>query len=191
MRVVAFNGSPRANGNTDILLRTVLTVIEAEGIEARMIHIGSHALRGCTGCRKCQEHQNKQCVITSDPMNDYIAAMCEADAILLGSPTYFANVTTEMKAFIDRAGYVALMNGRCLARKIGASVVAVRRGGAVPAFDAMNHFFQINGMIVPGSTYWNFGIGRMPGEVSQDEEALANMRDLGSTIAWLLKKLHA
>ena len=188
MHVVAFNGSPRAGGNTERLIKAVFEPLEEAGITTEIVKIGGHALRGCVACGQCRERKNNRCVIESDMINDCIAKMNAADAIILGSPTYFADVSTEMKALIDRAGYVTLGNGRTLSRKIGAAVMAVRRGGAIHAFDTMNHFFMISRMIVPGSTYWNFGIGRNPGEVENDAEGLANMRDLGETIAWLLRK---
>jgi multimeric flavodoxin WrbA len=114
--------------------------------------------------------------------------MVEADGIILASPTYFADVTAEIKALIDRAGYVSRANPDILKRKIGAAIVAVRRTGAIHAFDTLNHFFLISQMIVPGSSYWNIGIGRAIGDVEQDEEGLETMRTLGRNMAWLLKK---
>jgi len=116
--------------------------------------------------------------------------MSEADGIILGSPTYFTDVTTEMKALIDRAGFVARANGEMFRRKVGAAVVAVRRAGSIHAFDTLNHFFLVSQMIVPGSSYWNVGIGRDKGEVEDDEEGIQTMRVLGENMAWLLKKTH-
>jgi len=109
--------------------------------------------------------------------------------VILGSPTYFANVSTEMKALIDRAGLVAIANDRMFSRKVGAAVVAVRRAGAVHVFNSINHFFFINCMTVPGSVYWNLGIGLQPGEVEGDEEGIGTMKTLGENMVWLLKKL--
>ena len=117
--------------------------------------------------------------------------MLEADVIILGSPTYFSNVTTEMKALIDRAGLVGKANGDCFKRKLGAAVVAARRGGQVPTFDAINHFFLIGQMVVVGSSYWNHGIGRNIGEVEDDAEGVTTMENLGKNIAWLLKKIKS
>ncbi|WP_027389700.1 flavodoxin family protein [Chrysiogenes arsenatis] len=187
MKVVAFNGSPRQGGNTEILLQAVLTPIKAAGIETELVQIGGQALRGCVACMHCRTKHPGRCGITNDQMNSYIEKMREADGILLGSPTYFADVTSEMKALIDRGGYVTRGHNAELKRKIGAAVVAVRRGGATHAFDTMNHFFQISQMIIPGSTYWNMGYGLHPGDVLGDSEALKNMQDLGETMAWLLK----
>ena len=117
--------------------------------------------------------------------------MCAADAIILGSPTYFAGITPELKALIDRAGFVALANGGAFSGKIGAAVVAVRRGGATHVFDTINHMFLISSMIVPGSLYWNFGVGCLKGEALNDEEGLRNMNHLGQVINWLGKAIGA
>jgi multimeric flavodoxin WrbA len=121
--------------------------------------------------------------------NAYIEKMQQANGILLGSPTYVADISPEMKALIDRACLVSMSNGGLLRRKVGAAVVAVRRAGAIHAFDAMNHFFLISEMIVPGSSYWNIAIGREVGDVEKDEEGIRTMKTLGRNMAWLLKKL--
>jgi multimeric flavodoxin WrbA len=189
MKAVAFNGSPRKGGNTEYLLKKVLEPISDAGIETELVQIGGQPLRGCIACYKCRENKNSQCVITTDMVNDCIAKMIEADAIILGSPTYFAGMTSEMKALIDRAGFVAGSNGRIFSRKIGAAVVVNRRGGATSVMDSINHMFLMSRMIVPGSTYWNFGVGREKGDVASDAEAMANMKDLGETIAWLITSL--
>jgi len=191
MKVIAFNGSARKDGNTAILLKRVLQVLEAEGIETELIQLAGEQIRGCNACRTCYDTKNKRCVIEGDNVNAYIQKMVEADGIILGSPVYFSMMTPELKALIDRAGYVARANGDMLQRKIGAAVVAVRRAGALPTFDAINHFFLISQMIVPGSSYWNVGLGRHKGDVASDEEAMATMDDLGKNMAWLLKKINA
>ncbi|MBN1361705.1 MAG: flavodoxin family protein [Sedimentisphaerales bacterium] len=191
MKVAAFNGSARKDGNTAILVRQVFAALEAEGIETELVQLAGQTIRGCTACGKCRENQNQRCVITSDIVNDCIAKMVAADGIILASPTYFADITSEMKALIDRAGYVSRSNGDMLKRKIGAAVVAVRRAGSIHAFDSINHFFLIGQMIVPGSIYWNMGIGRAIGEVNQDEEGMKTMQILGQNMAWLLEKLNA
>lgn len=185
MKAVAINGSPRPGGNTEILLQKVLEPIEAAGWGTEVLQIGGKMVRGCMACFKCVEKQNGRCVIENDPINDYLEKMYEADAIILGSPTYFADVTSELKALIDRAGLVALVNGGKFSGKIGAAVVAVRRGGGTHVFDSINHMFLMSSMIVPGSLYWNLGVGRDKGEVNGDEEAMRNMSHLGRTIAWL------
>lgn len=189
MKVIAFNGSPRKNGNTSQLLAIVLAELEQEGIATEIIEIYPARPRGCMGCLQCFQRKNRRCAIEEDPMNEWIEKMAAADGIVIASPTYFANVSAETKALLDRAGLVARANGNLFRRKVGAAVISVRRGGAVPAFDAINHMFQIQEMIIVGSIYWNFGMGRMPGEVQKDEEGLNTMKTLGQNMAWLLKKL--
>lgn len=189
MRALAINGSPRAEGNTALLLQTVLGELEAEGIETEQIQIGGKPLRGCVACMKCWENQDDRCVIEGDGLNDCLAKVKQADAIILGSPTYFADVTAEMKAFIDRSGMVARANGNFLRRKVGAGVIAVRRGGSMHALQSLQNYFLISEMIVPGSSYWNMAYGRLPGEVSEDEEGIKTMKTLGENMAWLMKKV--
>ena len=190
MKVVAFNGSARKDGNTAILVRKVFAELEAEGIETELVQLAGQTIRGCIACGKCRENKNQRCAITGDIVNDCIAKMAEADGIILGSPVYFADITAETKALIDRAGYVSRSNNDLFKRKVGAAVVAARRGGFIHAFDSINHFFLIGQMIVPGSVYWNMGIGRAAGDVNQDEEGLQTMQALGQNMAWLLKKLN-
>jgi len=185
MKAVAINGSPRPGGNTEILLKKVLEPLEAAGWDTEVLRIGGKAVRGCMACMKCIEKRNGRCIIENDPINEYLEKMYAADAIILGSPTYFADVTSELKALIDRAGFVALANGGAFSGKIGAAVVAVRRGGATHVFNTINNMFLISSMIVPGSLYWNLGVGTDKGDVNGDEEAMRNMSHLGQTIAWL------
>lgn len=185
MKALAINGSPRAGGNTEILLKEVLKPLGAAGWDTEILQIGGKAVRGCMACMKCVEKRNGRCIIDNDPINEYLEKMYAADAIILGSPTYFADVTSELKALIDRAGFVALANGGAFSGKIGAAVVAVRRGGASHVFSTINNMFLISSMIVPGSLYWNMGVGCDKGEVNGDEEAMRNMGHLGQTIAWL------
>lgn len=189
MKVLAINGSPRKDGNTTILLGHVFDELKREGIDTEMIQLAGHTIRGCRACMKCREKMNQRCSMDNDIVNECIAKMVAADGIILGSPTYFSDVTAEMKALIDRSGYVAKGNGDMLRRKVGAAVIAVRRAGSTHAFDTINHFFTINQMIIPGASYWNLGVGREKGEVEQDEEGLRTMRVLGENMAWLLKKL--
>lgn len=185
LKALAINGSPRPGGNTEIMLRKVLEPLEGAGWSTEVLRIGGKRVWGCHACMMCVERRNGRCVIEEDVVNEYLEKMYEADAIILGSPTYFADVTAELKALIDRAGFVALANGGALSGKIGAAVVASRRGGASHVFDTINHMFLISSMIVPGSIYWNLGVGCVQGEVLNDEEAMRNMNHLGQTIAWL------
>ncbi len=190
MKVIAFNGSARKNGNTAILINYVLRELEKEGIETELVQLAGKKIRGCIACMKCFENKDQRCSVTKDDINSCIEKMIEADGIILGSPTYFANISTELKALIDRSGMTSIANDRMLRRKVGAAVVAVRRGGSIHAFNAINHFFFIEEMIVPGSTYWNMGIGMDKGDVENDEEGINTMKVLGKNMAWLLKKIH-
>lgn len=190
MKVIAFNGSARKDGNTAILVKHVFDELEKEGINTELVQLAGQEIRGCSACGGCFTSKDQRCVKNNDIANDCIEKMAGADGIILASPTYFADVTTEMKALIDRAGCVSRANGNMLRRKVGAAVVAVRRGGAIHAFDTMNHFFFIGEMVVPGSSYWNMGLGRNAGEVESDEEGVQTMKDLGANMAWLLKKLN-
>jgi len=190
MKVVAINGSPRKGGNTEILLKQALAPLAAAGWDTEFVQLGGKDIRGCKACYHCFDTKNSRCGQKDDCFNDCMEKMIGADAILLGSPTYFTDVSAEMKALLDRAGLVAVANGGLFRGKIGAAVVAVRRGGGTHAFDTINHMFLMSGVIVPGSTYWNLGFGREKGEVAQDAEAARNMADLGRTIAWLGEAIH-
>jgi len=190
MKIVAFNGSPRRNGNTVLLLQEMFQIFESEGIETEMIQLGNKMVHGCTACGVCKEKQDGKCHIKNDHLNLCIEKMVEADGIIIGSPVYFADVTPEVKALIDVAGYVTRASGHLLKRKVGAGVIAVRRGGALHAFETINNFFLINQMIVPGSSYWNFAVGRDPGDVLNDEEGMSTIRTLAENMAWLLKKVN-
>lgn len=190
MKVVAFNGSPRKEGNTFQSLQIVLAELQKEGIETELIQVGGKALHGCTACYGCYKNKDRECVIKKDDLNSYVAKMIEADGIIIGSPVYFSNVTSEVKAFMDRAGLVARANDYLLDKKVGAAVLAVRRAGATFAFSAINFFFFIQQMIVPGSIYWNLALGREPGEVQNDEEGILTFKTLGQNMSWLLKKIN-
>ncbi len=185
MKAIAINGSPRKGGNTETLLKAALEPLAQAGWDTELVRIGGKDIHGCRACFKCWETQDKRCVFGKDAFNAVFERVLDADALILGSPTYFADVSAEMKAFMDRAGFVSMANGCLLAGKIGAAVVAARRGGASHVFDTMNHLFQISQMVLPGSTYWNMGYGLEPGKVAGDAEALRNMNQLGQAIVWL------
>ncbi|HVP94631.1 MAG TPA: flavodoxin family protein [Methanoregulaceae archaeon] len=186
-KVVAFNGSPRKDGNTSILIRHVFEELENEGIETELVQIGGEKIRGCTACMKCFENQDGQCVLVDDMVNECIDKMVEADGIILGSPVYFLDVTAEMKALIDRAGFVSMANGGLYRRKVGTTIVAVRRSGGIRTSDTMLHFLLAGGIIVPGFPV--LGVGREIGDVLKDEEGLTRARDAGNNMAWLLKRV--
>ncbi len=191
MKVVAFNGSARKDGNTATYLKRVLDVLEQEGIETELVQLAGQQIQGCTACRVCIEKKNQRCTNEKDNVNLYIQKMAEADGVLLGSPTYFGTLTPELKALIDRAGYVARGQPEMLRYKVGAAVVSVRRAGGMTTFDDINHFFLISQMIVPGSSYWNIGVAHKLGDAEKDEEGIKTMEDLGRNMAWLLKKIKA
>lgn len=191
MKVVAFSGSARKDGNTALLLQTALAELEDAGIETELVQLAGKEINGCIACYQCFERKDGRCAVENDCINDCLEKMKGADAILLGSPTYFADVTTEMKALMDRCGMVSRANGDMLKRKLGAAVVAARRAGAIHCFDTLNHFFLIGQMIVVGSNYWNIGMGREKGEVAKDVEGMTTMKVLGQNMAWTLKQLKS
>jgi multimeric flavodoxin WrbA len=192
MKVAAFNGSGRKDGNTYLLLRVVLSELQAEAIDTELIQLAEgDPIQGCVSCYKCMEKKNMKCAIETDPFNDYFAKISKADGLLLGSPVYFSDISAGMKALIERCGFVGRANGNVLRRKVGAGIVAVRRAGSNHAFASLNYLFLISEMIIPGSTYWNMGIGRNPGDVNNDAEGIETMKTLGKNMAWLLKKIHA
>lgn len=190
MKVIAFNGSARKDGNTAILIKQVFDELEKQDIETEMIQLSGQKIRGCIACYKCFDNKDQRCSVKDDVVNDCIEKMLQADGIILASPTYFADISSGLKALIDRAGLVAKANDDMFRRKVGAAVVAVRRAGSIHAFDSINHFFLISQMIIPGSSYWNMGFGLEKGDAKKDEEGLQTMANLGRNIAWLLKKIQ-
>ena len=187
-KVLAINGSPRKDGNTAILIRTILAELETEGIQTETIQIGGKKVHGCMACMKCFENRDGKCIIDDDIVNTCIRKMREADGILFGSPVYFLDVTSEMKALIDRAGFVSYANDHIFSGKVGNAAVAVRRAGASRTADSMLHFFLANDMIIPGLPC--IGIGRDIGDVLKDEEGIAHAQKIGQTMARLVKILH-
>lgn len=191
MKILGINGSPRKNGNTKALLETVFKPLEEAGHETEIYQLGGKPIHGCTACLKCREVKDQRCHVKNDAINECIQKMIEADAIIIGSPVYFTDVTTEIKALIDVAGYVTRGCGDLLRRKVGAGVVAARRGGQLHALSTINNLFLITEMIVPGSSYWTFALGKAEGDVLNDEEGIKTMTTLGENMAWLLDKIHA
>ena len=191
MKVVALNGSARKDGNTAILINVVFDELKKEGIETELIQLAGNPIAGCIACYKCFKNKNRRCSVEKDMLNDIIEKMLQADGIVLGSPTYFSDVSSGMRAFIERCGFVARANDYMFKYKVGAGVVAVRRAGAIPAFNSIMLFLHYMQMMIPGSSYWNIAIGRDPGEVLKDEEGIQTMKTLGQNMAWLLKKVRA
>jgi len=190
MKVLGINCSPRKKGNTEQLIREVFKSLETNGIKTELFQLGGKKVNGCIACLKCREAKDGRCHQQNDVINQCIDKIIKSDAIIIGSPVYFADLSSQAKALIDVAGYaIRGLSVNPLKRKLGAAVIAVRRAGAINAFDSINHFFLINEMIIPGSSYWNTGIGREKGQVSEDEEGMKTMRVLGENMAWLMKRL--
>lgn len=190
MKVMAFNGSPNKNGNTDYGIQLVTKELEKEGIETEIIHVGNKTIRGCTACGYCNKNKNGKCAISTDPVNEWIEKMKDADGIILGSPVHYSAIAGTMKCFLDRAFRVAEANDNMLRLKVGTAVVAVRRAGGIPTFDQLNNYINHSEMIIPTSNYWNVINGRFPGESAGDEEGNQIMRILGKNMAWLLKVIE-
>ncbi|MCL6088423.1 MAG: flavodoxin family protein [Actinobacteria bacterium] len=191
MKVVAFNGSPRKDGNTFMALNIILDELKSEGIQTELFQLGSHQIRGCNACFLCKKTGDGFCVIDSDIVNKSLSAIYESDGLIIGSPTYFGSVTPQVKAFIDRAGYCARAGGNKLKRKVAASVAIARRAGSVNVCHEINNLFLLNQCIIPASKYWNIGVAREKGEILNDSEGIDIFKTLGSNMAWLLKKLNA
>jgi multimeric flavodoxin WrbA len=187
VKVVAFNGSPHKEGNTYSALKAVIDELEKQGITTEIIHMGHKAIRGCTACYKCVENKDEKCSLKDDDVNEWIQKIKEADGIILGSPVHYSAISATLKAFLDRAFYVASANGGLFRHKVGASVLAVRRSGGLPAFNQLNNYILYAEMLMPSANYWNVAHGSVPGELLQDEEGLQIMRVLGKNMAWLLK----
>lgn len=190
MHIVAFNGSPRRGGNTHHALEIVIEELDKAGVSGEIINICEKEVRGCKACGACGRNKDRRCVRDEDDINEYVEKMCAADGILLGSPTYFGNMSGQMKCFIDRTGYVARANGDLFKGKVGAAVAINRRAGGLATFNALNDFFLIGQMVVVGSTYWNIGLGLKPGDIDGDKEGVETMRNLGRNMAVLLTKMR-
>jgi multimeric flavodoxin WrbA len=189
MKIIGINGSPTKDGNTASMIKTVFSVLEPKGIECELYQLGGNAVHGCTNCGWCKKNHEKKCAIDTDCINECIAKMDASDAVIIGSPTYFAAMTTETKALIDRAGRVCRGQG-LLRRKVGAAVTPARRAGTMNVFQAINNFFLVQEMIVPGASYWNVGVAAGPGEFEKDEEGVKIMTNLGENMAWLMEKIN-
>ncbi|QGG48084.1 flavodoxin family protein [Heliorestis convoluta] len=190
MKVVAFNGSPRKEGNTYHAIKIVAEVLEKKGIDVEIVHVGNKTLQGCLACHGCARNRDEKCVTPGDEVNEWIGKMKEADGIIFGSPVHFSSIGATMKAFLDRACFVASVNESMLRHKVAASVVAVRRSGGVTTFEQLNNYITYSEMVMATSNYWNVIHGMKPGEVLQDEEGLQILRLLGENMAWLLQLIE-
>lgn len=187
MKIVAINGSSRKEGNTADMLNLVLKELEKDGHETEHIQLAGQTIHACKACFACAGKKN--CVFNNDIFQELYVKMTEADAIILGSPTYSADVSSTLKAVIERASVVSDTNPGMFRHKVAGAVAVARRAGAMNVIDTLNHFFLNKEMYLVGSTYWNIAYGRLPGEAIKDEEAVANMKNLGQNIAWLLNRL--
>lgn len=185
MKVLLINGSPKKNGNTFTALSEVAKSLENNGIETRIISIGTKAIQGCIACNKCRELGH--CIFKEELYTSICDEMQESYGLIVGTPVYYAGPNGSLCALLDRLFY---SNSRLFKYKPAASVAVCRRGGASAAFDRLNKYFTISHMPVVSSQYWNSVHGLLPGEASQDAEGLQIMRTLGKNMAWLLKNLH-
>ncbi len=183
MKVLMINGSPRPNGNTSLALREMETIFKAEGIETEIVQVGNKAIRGCIACGKCAE-QGK-CVF-DDAVNEVAPKFEACDGLVVGSPVYYASANATLVAFLTRLFFSTPFDKTM---KVGAAVVAARRGGLSATFDELNKFFTISGMPVASSQYWNSVHGREPGQAAQDAEGLQTMRTLARNMTFLMRSI--
>lgn len=194
MKVIAFNGSPRKDGNTAIMLNETLAAISRHDIETELVHINPKDLAPCTGCNYCRNSGEGRC-IQNDSLNAWLEKIFAADGLLLGSPTYFFGMHPSLKCLIDRVGYIVrgkITKGErgYLFRKIGGALAVDASSGAPLVVQAIQSFFMITEMIVPGGVYWPIGKGSKPGDVLEDNAGMRNARNLGENMAWLIKTMH-
>lgn len=187
MKVVAFNGSPRKEGNTYHALKAVCASLEVNGIETEIVWVGGQDIKNCKACNMCARNRDEKCVLQGDSVNEWIQKMKEADGILLGAPVHFSGMAAGFKAFLDRAFYVCGNNGSMLRHKVGAAVTAVRRSGGVSTLDGLYHYLNYSEMLLPASNYWNVIHGLKPGQAEEDGEGMQIMDVLGQNMAWLMK----
>jgi multimeric flavodoxin WrbA len=189
MNAIAICGSPRPEGNTEILLRHCLRKLEASGIETEFIPLHDKTIKGCIACNECRKTKDGTCSVKDDDMNAVFDKMKAADIIVVGSPVYFGSAVAGLMALLERAGYVSRANGHLFSRKIGGPVVVARRAGQNFTYAQLIYWYMINDMVVPGSTYWNVAFGKKPGEVEKDEEGLKTVERFAENLAWLAERV--
>ena len=187
MKVLLINGSPRKNGNTSLALGEVAKSLEAEGIGTEIFWLGNQPVRGCIACGACRAKQLGKCAFDDDVCNRLVERCAEADAFVIGSPTYFGQPAGALLAVLQR---VFFSGSAHIVGKPAASVAVCRRGGSTAAFQCMNMPFEMLNSLIIGSQYWNVAFGREPGEAAKDSEGMQTMRTLGKNMAWVLKNLH-
>jgi len=191
MRALAISGSPRAEGNTELMLGKVLGVLRREGIEAELVSVSDKFVKPCVACGACAKNKDRACAIKDDDFHELLERMLAADIIVVGSPVYFGSATPQLMALLDRAGYVSRQNGNLFSRKIGGAIVVARRAGQNFTLAQLLYWFLINDMIVPGSSYWNIAFGAAKGQAEQDAEGVQTVTRFAENVAWLAKKVGA
>lgn len=187
MKVLLVNGSPNAEGCTYTALSEMVKVFEAAGVETEVVQLGKGAIRDCIGCAACRNLDNA-CVFKDDMVNELINKIIDADALVIGSPVYYAHPSGRILSVLDRVFYAG---GRAFAHKPGLAIASARRGGTTATFDVLNKYFTISQMPVVSSTYWNMVHGNKPEEVLQDAEGLQVMRNAANNMIWMLKCIEA
>ena len=187
MQVIGIVGSPRKNGNTELLTAHTLKAICEEGLDTELVSLAGLDIRGCNACMACRK---EECCPIEDDLFPLYLKMKEADGIILASPVYFGSATAIMKALMERAGYISRQNGEPFKGKVGGPLVVARRAGHNFTVAQLTFWFQILGMVVPGSSYWNVAFGREKGEVSGDEEGMNTAWTFGKNMAFVVKKLR-
>lgn len=183
MKVLMINGSPHTKGNTYTALHEMEKIFAENSVETEILHIGNQAVRGCIACYSCTK--NGRCVF-DDIVNETAPKFEACDGLVIGSPVYYASANATLIAYLDRLFYSTHFDKTM---KVGASVVAARRGGLSSTFDELNKFFTIAGMPIASSQYWNSIHGREPGEAQHDAEGLQTMRTLARNMTFLMKSI--
>ena len=189
MKAIAICGSPRKDGNTEILMNKCLEKLSGSGIESKMISLRGKTITPCIACGSCGKTKDKTCAIKDDDFHPIFEEMLDADIIIVGSPVYFGSATAQTSALLDRAGYVSRSNGNLLSRKIGGPVAVARRAGENFTYAQLMFWYTINDMMVVGSTYWNVGLALHPGDINEDKEGIATIERFAENLIWLADKI--
>jgi multimeric flavodoxin WrbA len=188
MKVIAINGSARPNGNTHRALEIIAEILQKKGINVEIIDLATKNLKPCLACNECMG--KRKCKQTDDDINSIFEKLLEADGIIIGSPTYFANVSSRTAMFIERTGYISRMNKQLLKGKVGAAVAIARRQGATNVYAAINYYFGLAEMPIATSSYWNFAIAKKIGDIDKDEEGVETIKNLAENFALLLERFR-
>ncbi|MEW6375263.1 MAG: flavodoxin family protein [Thermodesulfobacteriota bacterium] len=189
MKAIGIAGSFRENSNTEFYVNKALETLKDRKVETELISLREKMIKPCTGCYECVKLH--RCNIEGDDFDEIFEKMKEADGIIIGSPVYFSSVVPHLMSLLDRAGFVALWSGRFFSRKVGGPITVARRAGHNLAFSQLLLWFFINGMIVPGATYWTIGVAGARGarNAQEDEEGIQTVIQFAENMAWLMKKV--